>query len=96
MTCTCTVVQSTYPLSTVLVVDFVDSVQHPDSLRGVAYVRLPGACLFFRAAGGFARCELLIRARARVPYSNGHVRTTQPKPKGHSYSEQEHTRSMAT
>ena len=84
MTCTCTVVQSTYPLSTVLVVDFVDSVQHPDSLRGVAYERLPGACLFFRAAGG----------RARVPYSNGHVRTTQPKPKGHTYSEQKHTQSM--
>ena len=36
----------------------------------------------------------LIRARARVPYSNGHVRTTQPKPKGHTYSEQKHTQSM--
>ena len=34
--------------------------------------------------------EVLIRAHARVPYSNGHVRTTQPKPRGHFQSHTKH------
>ena len=72
------------------VTDF--AVEVPTPLRRRAGRAHGSPCAF----ADFDPVDVGVCSRARAPqYSNGHVRATQPKPGGHSYNHQGHTRSMA-